>query len=67
MPRRSKELDLSAVAERINAVGKRHKVRWTISPHTAEMAIAAFARPERAPRRGPPAKGRRSKRTKRLL
>lgn len=67
MPRRNIDPELRAVADRIQAVGRRHKVRWTLSRQTAEMAIAAFTDdPLREPHR-PGAKARRRKRHKRLL
>ncbi|HEY4307132.1 MAG TPA: hypothetical protein VGM82_21865 [Gemmatimonadaceae bacterium] len=45
---------------------KRGEVRWTVSTHTAELAIGAIEQdsPKPAPRSG---KARRRKRTKRLL
>jgi hypothetical protein len=46
---------------------KRGEVRWTVSSHTAELAIGAIEklnRPKPSPRNG---KSRRRKRTKRLL
>ncbi|HEY0996546.1 MAG TPA: hypothetical protein VGD77_11195 [Gemmatimonadaceae bacterium] len=65
MPKRDPELEV--VKARIADVRSRHKVRWTVSPQTAEMAIAAFIEPKRQRPAGPAKKGRRQKRSKRLL
>lgn len=65
MPNRDPELE--AVKARIADVRARRAVRWTVSPHTAEMAIAAFIEPAQRQASGPPKKGRRRKRRKRLL
>jgi hypothetical protein len=61
--------DLAEVKRRISEIKKRkrHQVRWTLSSHTAELAIGAIEgveKPRPAPRKG---KSRRRKRTKRLL
>jgi len=61
--------DLAEVKRRISEIKKlkRSQVRWTVSSHTAELAIGAiegFAKPKPTPRHG---KSRRRKRTKRLL
>ena len=65
MPRR-KSGDEELVRQRIESVRRAHKVRWTISRHTAEVAIAAFTgTPPVKPPQNP--KSRRRKRHKRLL
>lgn len=61
--------DLAEVKRRISEIKKlkRSQVRWTLSSHTAELAIGAiegFEKPKPAPRKG---KSRRRKRIKRLL
>lgn len=65
MPKGDPELEV--VKARIADVRSRHKVRWTVSAHTAEVAIAAFIEPSRHRTRGPAKKSRRRKRHKRLL
>lgn len=67
MPRPKPDPTLREVQLRIEAVRRAHKVRWTMSPHTAEMAIAAFVSTGREPVRPPTPKARRTKRHKRLL
>ena len=59
--------ELAAVKQRLDEIQrrKRGRIRWSISTHTAELALGALA--ERPPRSGPTAKGRRRKRHKRLL
>ncbi len=59
--------DLAAVKERLEEIQrrKRGRVRWSISKHTAELALDALApKPERQDRCS---KSRRRKRHKRLL
>ena len=61
--------DLAEVKRRISEIKKlkRSQVRWTLSSHTAELAIGAIEgldKPKPAPRTG---KSRRRKRRKRLL
>ena len=61
--------DLAEVKRRISEIKKlkRSQVRWTVSSHTAELAIGAIEgldKPKPAPRMG---KSRRRKRRKRLL
>lgn len=61
--------DLAEVKRRISEIKKlkRSQVRWTLSSHTAELAIGAIEgtdEPKPAPRNG---KSRRRKRRKRLL
>jgi hypothetical protein len=60
---------LAEVQQRLHEIRKhkRGAVRWTVSSHTAELAIGAIEkmnRPQPTPRN---AKSRRRKRTKRLL
>lgn len=59
--------DLAAVKARLAEIQtrKRGRVRWSMSRHTAELALGAIR--ERPPRNGPTAKSRRRKRHKRLL
>jgi predicted fused transcriptional regulator/phosphomethylpyrimidine kinase len=59
--------DLAAVKERLDEIQrrKRGRVRWSVSKHTAELALGALApRPDRQNRSS---KSRRRKRHKRLL
>jgi hypothetical protein len=61
--------DMGEVQRRLREIRehKRGAVRWTVSSHTAELAIDAIEgdeRPKPSPRKG---KSRRRKRTKRLL
>jgi len=61
--------DMGEVQRRLREIRehKRGAVRWTVSSHTAELAIDAIEgdeRPKPPPRK---AKSRRRKRTKRLL
>ena len=61
---------LAEVERRIAEIGRgrRGKLRLRMSQHTAEMALRAIEVPhDSPPRRGPPPKGRRRKRHKRLL
>jgi hypothetical protein len=61
--------DLEEVQRRLNEIQsrKRGETRWTISRHTAEMAMEAIAEPEPSPAAKPKGKSRRRKRRKRLL
>lgn len=58
--------NLDEVQRRLSEIRshKRSRIRWSISRHTAEMAIDAIARPKEPRRSG---KTRRRKRKKRLL
>ena len=59
--------DLAAVKERLEEIQrrKRGRVRWSVSKHTAELALVALApKPDRPDRCS---KSRRRKRHKRLL
>ena len=61
--------DMGEVQRRLREIRehKRGKMRWTVSSHTAELAIGAIEgdeHPKPSPRKG---KSRRRKRTKRLL
>lgn len=58
--------NLEEVQRRLSEIQsrKRGRIRWSISRHTAEMAIGAIAEPKTPPRSG---KARRRKRKKRLL
>lgn len=60
--------DVDLVAKRLRDIqrGKRGRVRWGISRHTAERAIEAIQLEEKAPYRRS-SKARRRKRSKRLL
>ncbi|HTJ22714.1 MAG TPA: hypothetical protein VL383_09990 [Gemmatimonadaceae bacterium] len=59
--------DLAAVKERLEEIQrrKRGRVRWSISKHTAELALGALA--PTSERQGRCSKSRRRKRYKRLL
>ena len=59
--------DIEEVEERVKEIQrqKRGRVRWTVSRHTAELALDAVIG-ERGPRK-PSSKGRRRKKRKRLL
>lgn len=59
--------ELAAVKQRLDEIQrrKRGRIRWSISKHTAELALGALV--DRPPRSGPPAKSRHRKRHKRLL
>jgi hypothetical protein len=62
--------DIDAVRRRLEEIQqhKRGRVRWSVSRHTAELALVALDEP--GPTREPPAKSgktRRRKRRKRLL
>ncbi|HSQ32928.1 MAG TPA: hypothetical protein VLN49_23890 [Gemmatimonadaceae bacterium] len=59
--------DLAAVKERLEEIQrrKRGRVRWSISKHTAELALGALA--PKHERQGRCSKSRRRKRHKRLL
>ncbi len=61
------EPEIEDVKARIADVRSRHTVRWTVSAHTAEVAIAAFIEPPRRRGGGLSKKSRRRKRGKRLL
>lgn len=59
--------ELGAVKQRLDEIQrrKRGRIRWSISKHTAELALGALLdKPERS---GPSGKSRRRKRHKRLL
>lgn len=58
--------NLDEVQKRLSEIQsrKRGRIRWSISRHTAEMAIGAIAEPKPPARSGKP---RRRKRKKRLL
>ena len=59
--------DLAAVKQRLAEIQgrKRGRIRWSVSKHTAELALGALV--ERPPRSSPSGKSRRRKRHKRLL
>ncbi|MHB0948112.1 MAG: hypothetical protein ACYC3Q_02225 [Gemmatimonadaceae bacterium] len=65
MPKGDPELEV--VKARIADVRSRHEVRWTVSAHTAEVAIAAFVELSKRRAGGLAKKSRRRKRSKRLL
>lgn len=58
--------DLAAVKQRLEEIQsrKRGRIRWSVSRHTAELALGAIID---TPRRGRSGKSRRRKRHKRLL
>jgi hypothetical protein len=60
--------DIEEVEKRLRDIRreKRGHVRWTVSRHTAELALDAVIGEERGARR-PSSKGRRRKKRKRLL
>lgn len=58
--------DLEEVQRRLSEIQRRKRggIRWTVSRHTAELAIGAIAPPKQPRKSG---KARRRKRRKRLL
>ena len=66
VPMSDEPADLAAVKERLEELQrrKRGRIRWSISSHTAELALGALAD---KPSRGRSGKTRRRKRHKRLL
>lgn len=65
-PMSEEPADLAAVKARLEEIQtrKRGRIRWSISRHTAELALGALAD---EPSRGRSGKSRRRKRYKRLL
>jgi hypothetical protein len=61
--------DLEEVQRRLDEIQsrKRGETRWTISRHTAEMAMEAIAEPRESPAAKSNGKSRRRKKTKRML
>ena len=61
--------DVNVVQRRLEQIKRSHRsrIRWQITAHTAELAIAAIGGGERPERRRPGGKARRRKRHKRLL
>ena len=61
--------DLEEVQRRLNEIQrrKRGETRWTISRHTAEMAMEAIAEPKTPSAAKSNGKSRRRKRRKRML
>jgi hypothetical protein len=57
------------IERRVKEIQDRHRgrVHWTVSKHTAELAIGAIEPEAKRPRKAPGGKSRRRKKHKRLL